>query len=468
MKRLIYSAMSIAILFAVSCKKEKTLSSSGRTLFGTEKPYISVPGAVRDTLVGEITVNSTVTEDTYLQGIVYVKPGVTLTVNPGVTIYGSQGPGVFDPANLANNKGVLVVEKGGKLIANGTPTQPIVWTSNNPVGQRSFADWGGIVMMGNAPIAASVNGVCSSSNTFEGFNVPSWPNPARNVYGGTDPNDNSGSIQYNRIEFCGGGIAAANREVNGLTLCGVGKGTTILAVEVSASGDDGFEFFGGNVDARALISYNNKDDDFDFDEGYNGRIQFAIAYRTTLADNSGSHFIESDNTPTATLLCPGFRTRPFMSNVSFLSLVPGAPTGGAGSFFDSASVLIRRNSAFVLANAIVDQAAQFDRFVATTPTTTPLVASGTSLSTDSIYIGVNSVKNVLSGIASSENGLPFTGTLTLPLQGPSVNPITNIFTLPGGINVNPIDPFFISTTEQGAIPTGLNWIAGTWISTDLN
>lgn len=464
MKKVIIGAMAVAAVFAVSCKKDKV--DSGKTLFGTQKPLIQVPGSVLDTLVGEITVNTTVTENTYLQGVVYVKPGVTLTVNAGVTIFGSEGPGVFDATNLANNKGTLVIEKGGKLIANGSANSPIVWTSSKPVGQRSFGDWGGIVVLGQAPIAASVNGVCASSNTFEAFNIPAWPNPSRNTYGGNDPNDNSGSIQYNRIEFGGGPVAAANREVNGLTLCGVGKGTTLLAIEVSASGDDAFEFFGGTVDARGLIAYNCKDDDFDFDEGYNGRIQFAIAYRTTLADNSGSHFIESDNTPTASLLCPGFRTRPFMSNVSFISGAAGAPTGGG--FFDSASVLIRRNSSFVLANAIVQYKNQFDRFVALTPTTSSRVALGTSLSVDSIYIGVNSVEDIFSGIASSENGIPFTGALTLPLQGPSVNPITNIFTLPGGFDLNPVDPWFIPTTEQGAVPSSINWLTGSWISTDVN
>lgn len=464
MKKLIIGVMAIATVLAVSCKKEKI--DSGKTLFGTQKPLIQVPGSVLDTLIGEITVNTTVSENAYLQGVVYVRPGVTLTVNAGITIFGSEGPGVFDATNLSNNKGTLVIEKGGKLVANGAADNPIVWTSNKPVGQRGFGDWGGIVILGQAPIAANVNGVCASSNTFEAFNIPAWPNPSRNVYGGNDPNDNSGSITYNRIEFAGGPVAAANREVNGLTLCGVGKGTTLLAIEVSGSGDDAFEFFGGTVDARGLIAFNCKDDDYDFDEGYNGRIQFAIAYKTTLSDNSGSHFVESDNNSSASLLCAGFRTRPFMSNVSFISGEAGSPTGGG--FFDSACVQIRRNSSFVLVNAIVQYKNQFDRFVVTTPTTSSRVASGTTLSTDSIYIGVNSVEDIFSGVASAESGLPFTGPQVLPLQGPSVNPISNIFTLPGGFNLNPVDPFFISTTEQGAVPSSLNWLTGSWISTAVN
>src|SRR5262245_19760149 len=146
MKKIILGSLGLALLFA-SCRKDKLVEEKD-PIFGTKKPLIHIPGAVRDTLVGEITVNETVTEDTYLKGIVYVKPGITLTINAGVTIYGSNGPVVPNLNDLSQNKGTLVVEKGGKLMAAGSPNSPIVWTSENAPGSRNFGHWGGLVLLG--------------------------------------------------------------------------------------------------------------------------------------------------------------------------------------------------------------------------------------------------------------------------------------------------------------------------------
>lgn len=473
MKRLIYGSMGLALLLATACKKDKDLSASNeRTLFGTEKPYINVPGATLDTLRGDISVNSTVTENSFLSGIVTVKSGVTLTINAGLTIYGSLGPNVLDPINLANNKGTLIVEPGARLVANGTATAPIVWTSVRKFPTTStacdFGEWGGIVILGNAPIASAPTGStsCSNTNTFEAFNVAGWPASIVRTYGGSNAADNSGSMVYNRIEFAGGAVAAANREVNGLTLCGVGTGTLLDHIEVLGSGDDGFEFFGGTVNGKGLISFNNKDDDFDFDEGYNGKLQFIIAYRTKLADNSFSHFVESDNNPAAiSCAAPFGRTQAFIANASFVAGVPGTPVP-ASSFFDSASVQIRRNSAYIGVNTILQFRNQFDRAFGFTSTTAPRVASGTTLSRDSIYIGVNTSERLLSGQSAGEANFPFTGAVTLPLQAPGVTTISNVFVLPGGFNLNPVNPFFTATSQQGALASGYNLLGGTWISTE--
>jgi hypothetical protein len=474
MKKTILGLLSLTMLIASSCSKDGIKQKDDLTLFGTKKPLVVGLGPIRDTLVGEITVNTTVSDSTVLQGIVYVKPGVTLTVNAGVTIFGSNGPVVPDLVNLANNKGTLVVEKGGKLIANGTANNPIVWTSLKAPGSRAFGDWGGVVVLGQAPIAASVGGVCASSNVFEAFNIAGFPNPTRNNYGGAVTSDNSGSMQYNRIEFGGGVVAVANREVNGLTLCGVGNGTTLQYIEVTNSGDDSFEFFGGNVNCKYLVSFGGKDDDFDFDEGYNGNLQFIIGYRTTLCDNSGSHLIETDNNPSNTpgLLCAGFRTQPFISNASLIADFPGAPTGGG--YFDTAAVNIRRLSSLVLANSIIKIQPRYPRSVVTSssPITSNWVAQGvTVFPSDSIYIGVNRIDKGLFGTTSADGvAYPITGLLNLPLQGPGNTVISDIFQFPtGGFNLNPIRPFFTSTTAVGAIPSTLPfWIAGTWLATTTN
>lgn len=463
MKKIIFGVLGLTLALSyTSCKKD-VYEEQTPAPFGNSKPVNAGPAL--DTLIGDITTSVTISRNAYLKGIVYVRPGVTLTINPGVTIYGSNGVTTVSP-DLSVNKGTLVVEKGAKLIAVGTADQPIVWTSENPVGSRAIGDWGGIVLIGDAPISASVGGVCSGTRTFEGFDDPGFPFPTRNVYGGNNPADNSGSIVYNRIEFCGGAVLKADQEVNGLTLCAVGSGTTLLAIEVANCGDDSYEFFGGRVDAKGLISFNTTDDDFDFDDGYQGRLQFLIAYRTGRADVSGSRFIESDGNA-AGLSCTN-RTRPFISNASLISTGPVSGPNASGAFFDTASVLIRRRSTAILANSIVQRDPSFKRFVVGAPNSGNLIASATTLSIDSTYIGVNTVDNIVSSLSSDNNGRIATANLFLPLQGPST-PITNIFTVAGtGFNLNGVDPFFIATTDQGAVPTFLNWVTGAWVSTATN
>jgi hypothetical protein len=224
-----------------------------------------------------------------LKGFVYVTDGITLTVEPGTIIKGDK-----------DTKATLVVERGAKIIANGTTDKPIVFTSNQPKGSRAYGDFGGIVLAGKAPVN-------QANPTMEGG--------IRNSYGGSDPNDNSGSMKYVRIEFPG--IAfQTDREINGLTLYGVGSGTTLDYIQVSYSGDDSFEWFGGAVNAKHLIAHRGFDDDFDTDFGYKGKVQFGVALRDpAIADKSTSNGFESDNfdpgTPATDLI-----TEPVFANMS--------------------------------------------------------------------------------------------------------------------------------------------------------
>lgn len=223
-------------------------------------------------LEGNITANRTLvaSEKYILRGFVRVKAGATLTIPPGTIIFGDKA-----------TSGTLIVERGGRLIADGTANQPIVFTSAQPVGQRSYGDWGGIVLLGNAPTNKP------TTTLIEG--IPDGP------YGGNDPSDNSGILRYVRIEFCGIPITPGN-EINGLTMGGVGRGTTIEYVQVSFCGDDAFEWFGGNVNCKYLISHRNWDDDFDTDFGYSGNVQFGVVLRDpAIADQSTSNGFESDN-----------------------------------------------------------------------------------------------------------------------------------------------------------------------------
>jgi hypothetical protein len=152
-----------------------------------------------------------------LDGWVYVKSGATLTIEPGTVIRGSKA-----------NKGALIIEKGARIIAEGTASDPIIFTSNQDAGSRSYGDWGGVIVLGNATVN-KVDPVIEGGPT--------------STYGGSDDADNSGVLKYVRIEFPG--IAfQPDKEINGLTMGGVGTGTEIDYVQVSFSGDDSYEWFG--------------------------------------------------------------------------------------------------------------------------------------------------------------------------------------------------------------------------------
>jgi hypothetical protein len=248
-------------------------------------------GAVQEqTLEGALD-TITLTKDTRwrLSGIVTIPDGKTVTVEPGTTIVG-------DKATL----GTLVVQQGGKLVAEGTKDAPIVFTSALPEGERSAGDWGGVVLLGRAPINEP-----GGTAEVEGFSDPQ-------VYGGSDAADSSGSLAYVRIEFSGIEIAPDN-EINGLTLAGVGSGTKIDHVMVKVTLDDCYEFFGGTVNAKHLVCWRNGDDGFDFDQGYVGSLQYLFLQQDpTIADDANG--LECDNDkddPTVTPI-----TNPRISNLT--------------------------------------------------------------------------------------------------------------------------------------------------------
>ncbi|MFZ4723913.1 MAG: T9SS type A sorting domain-containing protein [Paludibacter sp.] len=256
-------------------------------------PQSTVYSATTVTIdASSITTDQTWTKDQVylLNGWVYVRDGATLTIEAGTVIRGDK-----------TNKGALIIEKGAKLIANGTIAEPIVFTSNQSAGSRSSGDWGGVIICGKAPV-----NLTGGSGTIEGG--------VNSTYGGSDVADNSGSLQYVRIEFPGYDFAL-NNEINGLTMGGVGSGTTIDNIQVSYSNDDSYEWFGGTVNCKHLIAYSGKDDDFDTDNGYQGMVQFAVSLRNpTIADVSLSNCFESDNNATGSETA--LITAPIFCNVS--------------------------------------------------------------------------------------------------------------------------------------------------------
>lgn len=291
-------------------------------------PQTTEYSATTSTIEGEITTDRTLAKGTYLlKGFVYVKSGATLTIPAGTIIRGDK-----------NTKGSLIIARGGKLVANGTSTEPIVFTSNFSAGQRHPGDWGGIIILGKAK-----NNLPGSEGVIEG-----GVNDDTGVgkHGGTDDNDNSGSLKYVRVEFPGVEFQP-NNEINGITFGSVGAATTVDYVQVSYSGDDSFEWFGGTVNAKHLISIGTVDDVFDFDNGYSGKLQFLVGQRDPANfDAAGqSNGIEADNSESQFTTSP--RTRPVISNMTII----GPGNTGVNERHEYAN-LWRRGVKFVLANSI--------------------------------------------------------------------------------------------------------------------
>ena len=297
------------------------LFSCEKNLGGEEEP-INVPTTT--TLTGNINTTTTLTSDKVwtLKGYVYVTDGAKLIIQPGTTI-------VSDVAE----KGALCIERGSQIIAEGTQSKPIVFTSGRPEGQRTPGDWGGIVILGRAKTNRS------SEPTIEGG--------IGRPYGGTNDSDNSGVMRYVRIEYAG--IAALpNSEINALTLGGVGNGTILENIQTIYANDDAFEFFGGTVNGKNLYAFATADDDFDFDFGYTGTITNGVAKRDPQFVDSGDagNGVECDNDGTGSAAQP--YTHPKLFNMILIG--PNTSTALANH---NLGLRFRRSTQFTMKNSVV-------------------------------------------------------------------------------------------------------------------
>lgn len=287
--------------------------------------------SIQTTANSDITTNTTWSGVVLLQNKVYVKNGATLTILPGTIIRGDY-----------STQGTLVITRGSKLIADGNQMNPIVFTSNNPVGQRAEGDWGGVIILGNAINnqpggVANIEGIAPTNDT---------------QHGGNNDNDDSGILRYVRIEFAGIPLEP-NKEINGITFGSVGNQTLVDYIQVSFCGDDSFEWFGGTVNCKHLISYSCVDDDFDTDFGYRGKVQFGLAIRNeNLSDAAGdSNCFESDNDAQGSVSQP--LTAPIFSNFTIIGAKgDGTVSLPIGEKFEKAFRL-RRNTATSVFNTIV-------------------------------------------------------------------------------------------------------------------
>ena len=234
-------------------------------------------------VAGGIALNTTWTNDKIwvLDRKVVVQEGVTLTIEPGTIIKGRAGTGSLSSA--------LIVARGGKIMAEGTSAQPIIFTAeadNIDAGETTGTNldennrglWGGLLILGNAP--------CSFSGDVEELQIEGIPaDDTFGLYGGNEPADNSGVLTYVSIRH-GGALIGEGNEINGLTLGGVGSGTIIDNVEVVANVDDGIEFFGGTVNATNLLVYAQGDDGLDIDQAYSGTISNAVVALGDISDHA--------------------------------------------------------------------------------------------------------------------------------------------------------------------------------------
>jgi hypothetical protein len=395
-------------------------------------PPVNVPGIDKPVIVvtGEITGEQTWTNASYyvLRGAVFVREGATLNIQAGTTVIGEAG-----------SVGTLIVQQGGRLNAIGTREQPIVFTSDQPAGSRGRGDWGGLIINGRAPINLEGGRGAGEGDT--------------GIYGGDDPNDNSGSLQYVRVEFAGVEFSPDN-ELNGIAFQGVGRGGTYDHIQVHMNRDDAFEWFGGTADIKYAIASNAADDSFDWTFGWQGRAQFiAIHQRGDDADRG----IEADGSEFNNNALP--RSNPQIYNLTICG-DPDRNEGGESSI----AATIRRGTAFTLRNFLITGF----------KTSGPQIVDGATIT--QITEGVSQMGNgVIWNIGVPANAIhssvaPFVNSGRFPSivanvdgglsadcfnhDNPNFQPVS-ISTLAGGQMapaIPPNDGFFEVTTFLGAVP----------------
>jgi len=394
---------------------------------------IVVEPAAPETIPNNITANKTLTADRVwvLKGETHVKSGAVLTVEAGTVIKSD-----------LSSKGALVVDKGARIEAVGTVDKPIVFTSGRPVGDRNPGDWAGITIIGNAPTNRTSVGIVEGGVTGE-FGL------------GTVANDNSGTLKYVRIEYAGVAFST-NSEVNALSLYAVGSGTTLDHIQVSYAQDDAFEFFGGTVNGKYLIAYGTKDDDFDFDFGYSGKLQFCVSYKLSGFYDSAdqSNGVECDNEGTVPATGPSSPiTKPILSNFTFVGTNGNDVVGSTNNF----AVRFRRASRFALHNSVLlgYKAAGFS--IESSYTAADYVSGASTFKNNLVH----AVANPFQAFDASAQGVITAAAMQTKAE--SEGSVTLAAATGAGLKT----PFPSANTAPDLMPnTGSPALAGTWVSPD--
>ncbi len=346
MKRTIITLASMSLLFAAACGDDDG---------GTADPDASSdPFAI----TGDITADTTwTTGNTYtLKTAVFVK-GATLTIEPGVTVLGDAGS-------------AIVVTNTGKINAVGTASSPIVMTSSKAAGGRMAGDWGGLVLLGTAPI-----NVTGGSDNIEGF-------PAGTEgtgFGGSDAAHDCGKVKYVRIEFAGFELSTDN-ELNSLTVGACGSATELDYIQTHKGADDGIEFFGGTANLMHAVVTQTDDDGIDWDFGWSGNAQFLIVQQSA---TTGNHGFESDSNKNNNDATP--RSSPTIWNITFIGSdsEPGMASRTQGG------MLLRRGTAGMINNAVIAYFTDFAVDVADFSTVQQATAATPTLAIQNSYFYQN-------------------------------------------------------------------------------
>jgi hypothetical protein len=443
--RVLASVFAVSLFFiTISCSEDDP------------KP---IDGDELEVLEGEITTNVTLdaSKQYLIRGKVYVQAPATLTIPAGTILYGEK-----------NSDGTLIINRGAKINAAGTKDNPIIMTSEAPAGFRNRGDWGGVVILGKAynsnGASATIEGITASAGSENGVYGPGT--------GDAIDNDNSGVMQFVRIEFAGIALSQDN-ELNSLTMGSVGSGTTIDHIMVSYANDDAYEWFGGSVNHKYLVAYSTLDDDFDTDRGYNGKVQYGAIIREPLvADISGSRAWESSSNSNATAPTVGGISRhsaPTFSHITVWGPYLFATAGNSSNFY-RAALEINSNSGIKVYNSIITGFANSVNFAtAGSSVTNNVFAANTTQAGAGAQVPADfATTNAFEGTITNIFGAFPAGSLysftNLPLYQSGTSPY-----LTGATNLNANDAFFDNVAHYGCFGTAApaGWeIASGWIAFD--
>jgi hypothetical protein len=416
---------------------------------GDLRGQVSVPGIDKPIVVhrGTIGANETWTSDVYhvLRGAVFVADGATLTIGAGTTVVG-------ETATI----GTLIVSQGGKIEAVGTTSAPIVFTSDQPIGERSRGDWGGLILNGRAPI-----------------NLPGGVGLGEGdvgAYGGNDPNDSSGTLKYVRVEWAGVEFSPDN-ELNGIAFEGVGRGTVVDHVQVKDNKDDCVEFFGGTVDIKHILLTSCADDSLDWTFGWTGRAQYVIIQQH--GDDADNGF-EADNNGNNNDLLP--RSHPTIYNATVI----GAPGTAEGNESDD-GMEIREGTAATIRNFIVMGFKEYGIDIGNSATEQQWDSGALTIANGVVYDVAHipgrdffdsSARARLMTVPTIVTGRDPGLTDPYNIDSPNFRP-SGLATLAGGQlapATPPNDGFFEVTTFIGALSPNASedWTQGAWTNFDRN
>jgi hypothetical protein len=314
--KLLFLSMAIFALSTTSCEKDDTSDiiieiDQGGNQGGGDPGDNTIGGAQNSDLTLQPNTEYILTE------ALIMAEGTTLTIPAGVVIKANPGAGVY-----------IAIAQGARIVAEGTSTSPIVLTSN--VATPSAGDWGGLIILGRAPINSVEGGDTTSTSEIGGL-----------PYGGSNASDDSGIIKYVRVEYSGG-AADASSENNGFSFYGVGNGTTVQFIQAFEGKDDGIEFFGGTVNASNISVIGSQDDSVDWTEGFSGSLtDVYIEHR--VAHDKG---IEADgfNTDIGNNSNPVFWSKPTVTNLTIV---------GRGSATGNEAVRLRAGTQGIFTNVLI-------------------------------------------------------------------------------------------------------------------